>query len=80
MIKNVIDQKNKEKPFQMFFLKNDQNETVETTEVDEIEFEYVKRRLERGESVFITHKPEHKPNMRFIAYEPITEPWYFIHI
>jgi hypothetical protein len=48
MMRNVIENKKKETPFQMFFLKNDKNQSVEVAEVDEIYFEEVKSRLERG--------------------------------
>jgi hypothetical protein len=78
MPKTVIEKKKKETPFQLFFLKNDENQNVEVIELDEINFEEVKSHLERGESVFITHKREQTSEMNFIAYERAKEPWYLL--
>ncbi len=73
-MRNVIENKKKETPFQMFFLKNDQDETVEV-KVDEIDCEEVKSRLEKGEFVDITRKREQKSDINFIADELVKEPW-----
>ena len=73
MLRNVLENKKKEAAFQLFFLDNDLAQSVEVVEVDEVEFEEVKRRLEKGESVFITHKREQKPDVNFIAYEQVKE-------
>ena len=78
MMRNVIENKKKETPFHIFFLKNDKNQSVEVAEVDEIDFEEVKSRLERGESVYITRKQEKKTDINFIAYELVKEPWYLL--
>jgi len=75
MTRNVIENKKKETPFQMFFLKNDKNQSVEVAEVDEIDFEEVKSRLEKGEFVDITRKREQKSDINFIADELVKEPW-----
>jgi len=75
MMRNVIENKKKETPFHMFFLKNDKNQSVEVAEVDEIDFEEDKSRLERGESVYITRKREQKSDVNFIADELVKEPW-----
>jgi hypothetical protein len=77
MSRNIIEKK-KETPLQLFFLKNDETQNVEVVEVDEIDFEEVKSRLERGESIFITRKREQTSDMNFIAYETVKEPWYLI--
>jgi hypothetical protein len=79
MPRNVIENKKKETSLQLFFLKNDEPQNVEVIEADEIDFEEVKSRLEKGESIFITRKQEQKSDMNFIAYETAKEPWYFIH-
>jgi len=73
---------NEEKPrFQLFFLKDDEDESVEVEEVEEIDFGEVKKRLKQGESVFITSKRKQKLNMSLIAKEDATEPcWYFTHM
>ena len=78
MWRNVMENKKKETHLQLFFLKNDETQNVEVVEVDEIDLEEVKSRLERGESVFITRKQEQKSEMNFIAYDLVKEPWYFI--
>jgi hypothetical protein len=78
MPKTVIENKKKEAPFQLFFLKNDATQNVEVVELNEINFEEVKTHLERGESVFITRKREQTSDMNFIAYDRVKEPWYFV--
>lgn len=56
MVINNI-QINKEKPlFQLFFLKDNEEQDVEVKEVEEIDFIEVKEHIEHGESVFITAK------------------------
>jgi len=78
MPRNIMENKKKDAPLQLFFLKNDETKNVEVVEVDEIDFEEVKSRLERGESVFITRRQEQKSDMNFIAYDLAKEPWYLI--
>ena len=78
MQKTVIENKKKEAPFQLFFLKTDSTQNVEVIESDEVNFEEVKNHLERGDSVFITRKQKQKSDMNFIAYEVIKEPWYLL--
>jgi len=78
MPRNIMENKKKDAPLQLFFLKNDETQNVEVVEVDEIDFEEVKSRLEKGESVFITRKQEQKSDMNFIAYDLAKEPWYLI--
>jgi hypothetical protein len=78
MMRNVIENKEKETPFQLFFLKNDETQNVEVVEVNEIDFKEVKRRLERGESVFIKRKQQQKSDINLIAYETVKEPWYLL--
>jgi hypothetical protein len=78
MMRNVVENKKKQPPFQLFFLKSDENQNVEVTETDEIDLEEVKSRLERGESIFITRKRKQKADINFIAYELIKEPWYLL--
>ena len=78
MSRNIMKNRKKETPIQLFFLKNDETQNVEVVEVDEIDFEEVKSRLERGESIFITRKQEQTSDMNFIAYEIVKEPWYLI--
>jgi hypothetical protein len=49
--------------FQLLFLKDDENQSVE---VEEIDFRKVKEHLEQGESVFITLKRREKAETRQI--------------
>jgi len=76
--RNVMENKKKVTLFQMFFLKNDETQSVEVAEVDEIDIEEVKSHIERGESIFITRKQEQKSEMKFIAYDTVKEPWYLL--
>lgn len=78
MSRNIMEKKKKDAPLQLFFLKNDETQNVEVVEVDEIDFEEVKSRIEKGESVFIMRKQEQKSDMNFIAYDTAKEPWYLI--
>ncbi len=54
MATQVVDKK--KKPFRLFFLIDDEDQTVQIEEAEEVDFGMVKRRLERGEEVFITLK------------------------
>lgn len=78
MMANILKNKEKRTPFQLFFLKDDQDQAIDSVEVNEIDFEEVKKRLENGESVYITSRRRQKPNVKFIAYEREKEPWYFL--
>lgn len=70
-----------EKPlFQLFFLRNNENQSVEVEEVKEIDFRKVKEHLEKGESVFITLKRKEKVETRLVKGEDAAEPWYFTRI
>jgi hypothetical protein len=46
--------------YQLIFLNEEENQGVEVKEVDEIDFTEVKRRVEKGDSVFITRKESEK--------------------
>ena len=78
MLSTVFEKQKKQSILQLFFLKNDDKQSVEVAEVEEINFEEVKRRLERGESVFIKRKQEQKSDINLIAYETVKEPWYLL--
>jgi len=66
--------------FQLFFLKDDEEQSVEVKEVEEIDFGNVKKRVEQGESVFITPKCKEKLETSLFEEEDIAEQWYFTHI
>jgi len=80
MVLSYIVEVNEEKPlFQLFFLKDDEDQSVEVLEVEEIDFVEVERRLNQGESVFITHKRKEKLNTSLAINEDAGEQWYFTH-
>jgi hypothetical protein len=66
--------------FQLFFLLNNENQDIEVVEVEEIDFTEVEKRLEKGESVFITRKRKQKSEPILVAGEETVEPWYFTHL
>jgi len=71
--KNVLET-DKDKPlFQLFFLRNNENQTVMVEEVEEIDFGKVKERLEQGEFVFITPKPREKVEKNLAEMEDSAE-------
>jgi len=80
MLRKVI-QVDEERPvFQLFFLKDNESQSVEIVEIEEIDFRGVKERLEQGESVFITLKRKEKVETRLVKEEALAEPWYFTRI
>jgi len=50
--------------FQVLFLKDDKNNSVEVEEANEVDFQKVKDHLENGEAVFITRRPDQRLNNR----------------
>ena len=79
---SLFEVQQKENPkFQLIFLKDDEDQSVEVVEVEEIIFTEVEKRLEQGESVFITSKQKRnlKPNM-ITRKESHTEIVYFSHL
>jgi len=79
VLRNDMETKEEKLLFQLFFLKNDENQSVEVVEVEKIDFTEVKKRIEREESVFLTRRRKQKLNPNLIASEEATEPWYFTH-
>ena len=80
VLRNFVETDEEKALFYLFFLKDDENQKVEVEEVEEIDFETVKRRLEQGESVFITRKRKQRLNTSLVTRENTAEPWYFSHI
>ena len=71
VLKNVIEA-NEEKPlFQLFFLKDEEDQGVEVKEVEEVDFGEVERRLKQGESVFITCKRKQELNTSVEVMEEV---------
>ena len=78
VLKNVIEA-NEEKPlFQLFFLKDEEDQGVEVKEVEEVDFGEVERRLKQGESVFITCKRKQESNTSVEVMEEVAEPYTFL--
>ena len=77
VLRNIVKANKEQLQFQLFFLRDDEEQSVE---VEEVDFRIVKRRLEKGESVFITRKREQKLNVTMVAKENAAEPWYFTRI
>lgn len=78
MMKTEIENNNKQHVFQVFFLKNNITQDRQEFELHKIDFDGVKKHLENDESVYIKSKQEKRPNVKFIAYEKLNEPWYFV--
>ena len=69
MLKSKHVESNRENSFQLFFLLNNENQGIEVVEVEEIDFTEVEKRLEKGESVFITRKRKQKLEPILVASE-----------
>ncbi len=80
MMLNQFVEVNEKKPrFQLFFLKDDEGQSVEVDEVNKIDFEIVVQRLKQGESVFIAPKKPQERNLNQSLFGA-KKPWYFAHI
>ena len=77
VLRNAMEVDKEKLLFQLFFLKNDDNLSVEVDEVEEIDLTAVKKHIERGESVFILRKRKQEFNTTLVAKEDAAEPWYF---
>jgi len=66
MLRSNLQVTNDKSMFQLLFLKDDENQSVEVEEVEEIDFRKVKEHLEQGESVFITPKRKEKAETRLV--------------
>ena len=80
VLRNVMKDDEEKLLFQLFFLKDDEDQSIEVVEVEEIDFTEVEKHIEQGESVFITRKRKQKLNPNLISSEEAEEPWYFSHI
>jgi hypothetical protein len=66
--------------FQIFFLSQDQSQSVEVVETDEIDFGEIIQRLKMGESVFIKHKNQETLESHLRANKEEEQKfWYFTH-
>ncbi len=76
-IENYIE----EKPlYYLFFLRNDEDLGVEVKEASDVDYIQVKKRLENGESVFISRKnPQDLDAIQDTREDP-EESWYFTHL
>ena len=71
---NPVEANRENSLFQLFFLLNNENQDIEVVEVEEIDFTEVKKRLEKGESVFITRKRKQKAEPTSVASEESEDP------
>ena len=61
MLKELLEVNSKKpKLYQVLFLKNDGDQSVEVEEVEQIDFVKIKEHLEQGDSVFITNRRRQK--------------------
>ena len=70
--------------FQIVFLGDDIEQSVEVKEVDEVDFAEVKLRLESGESVFMTKRECEKVETgdveKEVGLKGVEKPWYIAHV
>lgn len=59
--------------FQLFFLKNDEKQSVEVFEVEEIDFPQVISHLKQGESVFMTWKRKSSTDSKSSKHRTVRE-------
>ena len=78
MLKHFVEDNEKKPRFQLFFLKDNEDLSVEVDEVNKIDFEIVVQRLKQGESVFITSKKPHERNLSQSLIRA-KKPWHFAH-
>jgi hypothetical protein len=78
--RNAVEIDEERPLFQVFFLRDNKNQSVEVEEVEEIDFGRVKVRLEQGESVFITTKCKEKVGSRLVKKDTAEEPWYLTRV
>jgi len=77
ILRNTRDADEQKFLFQLFFLKNDDDMSVEVEEVEEIDFKAVKRHIEQGESVFITRRRKQEFSTTLVSNEDASELLYF---
>lgn len=65
--------------FQIFFLSQDQNQSVEVVETEQIDFGEITQRLKMGESVFIKYKNPEILESRSRINKEEERDWYFTH-
>ena len=79
-ILEIDDYIEEKRPFRLFFLKNDEDQSVEVAEVEEINFTEVEKRLKGEESVFISSKSRQHLGLRQVAGEDPEETWHFPNV
>lgn len=80
MLKSNLVESNRENAIcQLFFLTNNEKQDIEIVEIENIDFAEVRKRLERGESVFIACKNNQKSERILAAGEETVKPWYITH-
>jgi len=72
--------------FVVFFLNEDEEQSVHVEEVDEVDFSMIIQHLNLGGSVFISHrrKPDNTAGSKGTrlnkGFENLRKPWHFAHI
>lgn len=80
MLKSNLVKLNQKNPvYQLLYLTNNEKKDIEVVEIEEIDFTKVRRRLEKGESIFIACR-NNQESIRILATsEEKAKPWYFTH-
>jgi len=79
-LRKVVEINEEKSIFQLFYLKEDEDQNVDVEEVEKIDYGEIEKRLEQGESVFIVPKHEQKLNTSKGAREKTEKLWYFSHV
>ncbi len=79
-LRKVVEINEEKSIFQLFYLKEDEDQNVDVEEVEKIDYGEIEKRLEQGESVFIVPKHKQKLNTSMVAQEKTEKLWYFSHV
>jgi len=69
LLRHIVEIRKGKPLYQIFFLKNDEDQSVNVQESEVIDFEEIKKRLDLGESIFIIRKNPQQLNVRWISEE-----------
>ena len=80
MLRSNLIEPNDKNPVFLVFLINNNNQDITVVEVGETDFTKVKKRLEKGESAFVTRKYKQKVEPNLVANEElIDDPCFFFN-
>jgi len=83
LLKKINESNRESQLYRLFFLKNDEERSVEVVDAEEIDFITILYRLENGESVFISPKCSRKKEQISVKRTPTEKnpsPWYFTRL